>query len=435
MRRWLVAWVAAGAAFGFAASADAESLLYSFLGGVDGAGPAGGLASSDGKTFYGTTQFHGALGCGGTEQGCGTIYSVTVAGTQNVLYRFAGPPDGYGPLGTLVIDGKGNLYGTTQYGGTGACSSSTFVGCGTVFELSPPKHRGDPWTEQVLYSFCSVTGCADGAFPEAGLVADSSGALYGTVNSGGDAQGHGLVFELKPPREPHAAWHYETIYLFCAQANCADGANPDARLAFDAAGNLYGTAIFGGANSQGVVFELAPPARPKGAWGYGVLYDFCSETSCADGQEPEAGVVIDQKGAVYGTATGGGSGFGLLYRLTPANGSWSYDVLHDFGGADGNFPKSDLTIDATGTLYGEASFGGTGSCDAGCGTVFELRPHRRGGLRRFQVLHHFQERDGGDGTRPLGNLVFDRAGRLLGTASAGGTDTFGAIYRLLPPSL
>jgi uncharacterized repeat protein (TIGR03803 family) len=439
MGKWLVGLLtAAAAAIAVAAPAAAESVVYQFVGGTDGAAPSGGVAIDAKGNLYGATQDHGIFGCDSAAVGCGVVYRLTPGRVYSVLWRFTGPPDGYGPVAAPAVDPtSGALYGTTQYGGTGSCSSSSYTGCGSVFELAPPKHRGDPWTESVLYDFCSQSGCADGAFPSAGLVEDAKGALYGTVNGGAGNGGSGAVFRLKPPKEKHAAWHFDQLYVFCAQANCADGASPNAQVSFDAAGNLYGTTSFGGANNEGVVFELTPPAHGEGLWSETVLYNFCGATSCGDGSAPVAGVAVDGQGNLYGTTTGGGSaGAGVVYRLAAPAGAanWQYAVLKSLdGGTEGDFPKSMPLLDASGNLYTSASFGGGGPCNFGCGTVFRLTPHRD--RWSFSLLHKFDAGgSGSDGTQPQGNLVFGGNGRLLGTTVSGGSATYGTIWKLQPPT-
>src|ERR1051326_994915 len=197
--------------------------------------------------------------------------AIAQAQTEKILYSFSGP-DGSTPVADLVMDKAGNLYGTTQWGGS--------QGFGTVFELSPGQ--GGTWTENVLYSFCGNNGCTAGSEPMAGLVLDSNGNLYGTTYTGGRpgcpelTTGCGVVFELSPPARPGDAWTESVLYTFCSDDEgnrCLDGGRPVAKLAFDAAGNLYGTTSDGGAQDYGAAFELSP--GPSG-WPEQVLYSFCA---------------------------------------------------------------------------------------------------------------------------------------------------------------
>jgi uncharacterized repeat protein (TIGR03803 family) len=155
--------------------------------------------------------------------------------SEKVLYSFSGGSDGANPVGALVADKAGNLYGTTSQGGSSNCTA----GCGIVFELTPPATRGGVWSETVL---CRFTGGSDGAAPESNLTFDAAGNLYGTTASGGGASHAGTVFELAPPSTQGGAWTETVLYSF---AGGSDGKSPVAGLVFDAAGNLYGTTFFG----------------------------------------------------------------------------------------------------------------------------------------------------------------------------------------------
>ena len=220
------------------------------------------------------------------------------AAPYQVLYNFCsqdGCADGAYPGSSLIMDGAGNLYGTTYQGGFGQK--------GVVFKLAPDG------TETVLYNFCSQSGCTDGANPGGGLVMDAAGNLYGTTQYGGDPScypgfGCGTAFKLAPDGT-------ETVlYNFCSQSGCTDGAEPVGGLVIDAAGTLYGTTSAGGASGGGVVFKLAPDGTET------VLYNFCSQSGCADGAEPWAGLVTDTAGNLYGTTVGGGDyGGGVVFMV------------------------------------------------------------------------------------------------------------------------
>jgi len=230
--------------------AGKETVLYSFTGQPDGVFPYAGLIRDAKGNLYGTTYY------GGTSK-FGTVYQITSTGTETVLYSFTGASgDGANPLADLLRDPKGNLYGTTQYGVGGSCNPTS---CGTVFELALSKGK---WKETVIHAFSGET---DGAQPYAGLIRDSKGNLYGTTFAGG-ANGYGTVFELQPPSQPGGTWTETVLYSFCQTyvgVTCTDGANPKARLVRDKEGNLYGTTWQGGSSDNctggcGTVFELIP---------------------------------------------------------------------------------------------------------------------------------------------------------------------------------
>jgi uncharacterized repeat protein (TIGR03803 family) len=393
-----------------------EKVLLNFNG-TDGDKPIASLIFDAAGNLYGTTNE------GGTH-GYGTVFELTpiVGGgwTETVLYNFCSQTnctDGEFPPASLIFDAAGNLYGTTNEGGT--------HGGGTVFELTPIVGGG--WTETVLYNFCSQTNCTDGEFPLAGLIFDAAGDLYGTTWEGG-AYGVGTVFELTPTAG--GGWTEQVLHSF----NGGDGSYPYlGGLIFDAAGNLYGTTLWGGAYpSVGTVFELTPTAG--GGWTEQVLHSF----NGADGFNPEDSLVFDAAGNLYGTTyEGGGYGYGTVFELTPtAGGGWTEQVLHSFdnNGTDGFYPEASLIFDAAGNLYGTTQAGGTSTCDGGCGTVFELRPTVGGGWTE-QVLHSFGS--GGDGAFPLAGLIFDRVGNLYGTTGGGGANqcagsSCGTVFELTP---
>ena len=306
-----------------------------------------------------------------------------------VLHDFDGS-DGFSPQSGLIFDAAGNLYGTASLGGT--------YGCGTVFELS--SMPGGGWTEKVLYSFNCISG-SDGFSPLAGLVFDAAGNLYGTTIGGGTYD-YGTVFELSPM--PGGGWTETVLYSF---GNGTDGAYPAyGALIFDAAGNLDGTTSSGGThNCQGnggcgTVFQLSPTTG--GGWSETVLYNFGNGT---DGYSPEAGLVLDAAGNLFGTTAYGGangcavaqySGCGTVFELAPvAGGGWTETVVHNFGsGTDGVTPIAGLTFDPAGNLYGTTEVGGPSNV----GTVFQLSPTAGGGWSET-VIHSFNVGSGRMGSR------------------------------------
>jgi hypothetical protein len=225
---------------------------------------------------------------------------------ESVLYSFQGIPDGSLPVGSIVFDSAGNLYGATTDGGSSSCRSA--AQCGTVFQLAPPVRKGDPWTETVLYVFKGNTS-NDGASPAGGLVMDSAGNLYGTTAYGGTGNcvllgallGCGTVFELSPPAKKGEAWTETVLYSFPKSKR---GYLPNGDLVFDAAGNLYGATQFGGGKGTtcnpfyqycGEVFELSLPKKKGGKWTEKVLHGFAGGT---DGANPNGGLVLDSEGVI-----------------------------------------------------------------------------------------------------------------------------------------
>jgi uncharacterized repeat protein (TIGR03803 family) len=254
-------------------SAQAQTLttLHNFTGSPDGAGPVAGLVGDAKGDFYGTTEYGGDLSCG--DYGCGIVFKLDAAGKETVLHSFAGS-DGANPSAGLIIDAKGNLYGTTAYGGLG-CQSP---GCGVVFKLDTSGK------ETVLHNF---TGRPDGEYPIRGLVRDTAGNLYGTTPYGGSS-GYGTVFRVSKTGE-------ETV-LHSFTGAPSDGAVPEAGLVRDAKGELYGTTDEGGSSGYGTVFKLDATGKAT------VLHSFTGSPS--DGAFTEAGLLRDAKGNLYGIPPG-----------------------------------------------------------------------------------------------------------------------------------
>jgi len=340
---------------------------------------------------------------------------------ESVLYSFCAQTncaDGAEPYAALVFDQKRNLYGTTEYGGSLACQNSFGNGCGVVFKLDPAGK------ETVLYTFCAQTDCTDGATPLAGLVFDQKGNLYGTTEYGG-AHGAGVVFKLTPKGK-------ETVlYSFCKHNNCTDGYYPAAGLVSDTTGNLYGATQSGGTYGGGVVFRLTPNGKET------VLYSFCAQTNCADGEGPVTGLIFDQKGNLFGTTpSGGDSRFGVVFKLTPEG---EEKVLYSFCPPgfpcnDGALPNAGLVLDRKGNLYGTTEWGGNSfNCNYpdGCGVVFKLTP-----AGKETVLYTFCPQSCTDGAFPFAGLVFDQKGNLFGTTQSGGVNASsqggGVVFKLTP---
>jgi uncharacterized repeat protein (TIGR03803 family) len=380
-----------------------ETVIHAFADSQDGWNSFAHLVTDAAGNLVGTTQRGGAYNAG-------TVFELTLTANgwkQKVIHSFRGGPDGAGPLAGLIFDSNGDLYGTTQYGGgAGQCHFDTGpVHCGAVFKLT---HQSDgSWAETVLYGF---KGASDGALPQAALVFDSQGNLFGTTINGG-RKNSGTVFQLTPAG---SGWTESVISNI--------GGHPVASLAVDSAGNLYGTTQGDGRKDQGKVFELM---RTSGGWTEKVLHAFTGP----DGSEPHAGVVFDAQGNLFGTTVGITQGFGSVFELTPtSNGNWQESVIYGFSGtADGAYPTG-LILDGLGNIYGATQAGGKSSCNQGCGLVYQLS-HGSGGWQQT-VLHNFL--GGADGEYPGDGVILGNDGSLYGTTPYGGANGLGIIYQVTP---
>ncbi|MGO8794836.1 MAG: choice-of-anchor tandem repeat GloVer-containing protein [Candidatus Sulfotelmatobacter sp.] len=388
------------------------TVVYSFcsVGGsscTDGSNPFGGLIEDSAGNLYGTTLNGGAYSVVG-----GTVFKIDSAGQETVLYSFCASSclDGQAPEAGLVRDAAGNLYGTTGGGGTHSD--------GTVFKVDTTGK------ETVLYNFCSTggTSCTDGNFPFAGLIEDAAGNLYGTTERGG-ANNKGTVFKVD------AAGTETVLYSFCSVGgtSCTDGYSPEAGVIEDAEGNLYGTTLLGGANTSinfgfdsGTVFKLDTTGKET------VLYSFCSVggANCTDGFGPAAGLIQDAAGNLYGTTgSGGAGGDGTVFEL---NTTGQETVLYSFctaaNCADGWSPDAGVIQDASGNLYGTTANGGA----TYNGIVFKLAV---AGLTPMVTLTSalnpsfvdqsvtFTAVVSGSGATPTGSVTFEEGTTALGTAT------------------
>ncbi len=273
--------------------------------------------------------------------------------TAATLFDFGSILQPQSPVAGVILDGAGNLYGTTALGGAYNLGGPG----GTVFELVP--QAGGGWAEKLLHSFGYGT---DGNQPYAAVIFDSAGNLYGTTTAGG-AYAHGVAFELMP--QANGGWKEKILHNF---GNGSDGQLPYSGLVLDAAGNLYGTTVEGGTYGLGTVYELMPQAG--GIWTEKLLHNFGDGS---DGQKPYAGLIFDTAGNLYGAAEIGGTyNGGVALELTPQeNGTWTETILHNFGsGTDAKYPMGALTFDASGNLFGTTMLGGPG----GYGAVYEIIP-------------------------------------------------------------
>lgn len=350
------------------------------------------------------------------------------AQTTTILKQFDQKSDGGFPYGGVLIDASGNVYGTTTRGGS---TSGTFcgLGCGVVFELS--KLSTGRWSETVLRDLPTDGGS------DAGLIEDAAGNFYGTTLFGGSTTpcpnygnpGCGTVFELS---NTSSGWKRTVLYAFTGGA---DGSLPYSKLISDAAGNLYGTAGWGGnvADCQGggcgVVYKLSP--NGDGTWTESTLYTFTGGT---DGGLPRYEVTLDSEGNLYGTTVVSTPGYGTVFELTPtSSGPWNLSTLYTFqDGADGASPGGGVVLDSAGNIYGVAGQAGNlADCrKQGCGTVFELSPNGSGGWTENTILTF----TGTNGSNPVASLVWGAAGTLYGTTSAGGAHKSGVVFKLTPGS-
>jgi uncharacterized repeat protein (TIGR03803 family) len=321
---------------------------------------------------------------------------------ETVLHSFTSSPDGSAPLSTLVRDTQGNLYGTTQYGGE--------FSAGTIFKLDAAGN------ETVLYSFGGVKG--DGEAPEAGLVMDTRGFLYGTTSGGSNC--NGTVFKFNPSNGKETKLHCFT--------GMADGSFPAATLVLDAQGNLYGTTLQGGdrtclTQGCGTVFKVTTAGAKVSEI---VLYAFTGVNG--DGASPMGKLARDSHGNLYGTTEAFGGG--TVFKVDPTG---KETILHTFaGGPDGMMPHAGLVMDAHGNLYGTTYYAGAANCfggapiNFGCGTIFKVDTQGN-----ETVLYSFVG-GGVDGSNPSAELILDAEGNLYGTTEYGGDYYGGTAFKLAP---
>lgn len=382
------------------AAASSTTVIYSFTGGADGEYLDTDLVMDAAGNIYGTTVQGGTFSSG-------TVFELSPSGsiwTHSVLYSFTGGADGSEPYKGVTLDAHGNLYGTTVAGGGGSCDG----GCGVVYKLT---NSGGTWTQSVIHSF---TGGNDGSGPGNGVTFDRRGNLYGMTPTGG-AYGLGTVYQLQP--QTGGAWTFRLLHAFTGGA---DGSSASAgRLILDRAGNLYGVTTVGGANNDGVVFELT---RTQTGWTLLPLYAFKDQP---DGALPYGSLIFDKAGNLYGTTYyAGANDVGTVYKLTPVNGAWTETVLYSFkGGTDGSSPISGLVPDKAGNLYGTTSDGGTGCA---CGVIFKLAhdtwietvPYRFAGAPSAGFAYN--------------GLVSGSNGKFYGATVHGGLANDGTIYEFTP---
>jgi uncharacterized repeat protein (TIGR03803 family) len=356
--------------------------LYSFTGGADGSLPSGGLVEDANGAVYGTTVLDGIAGGG-------TVFQLVPPAqgqsgwTENTLWGFGTPGDGANPVGNLIFDPLGNLYGTTRWGGA--------FGFGTVFMLAPPVGGIGPWTETLLWSF---TGGADGANPLASLILDSSGNVYGTTAAGGSAT-VGTVFQLAPLNDGSGTYELNTLWSFtggtdggsptgtlfggvvnanCDQARFPYYGEPNTESQY-AEGAAY---VPAGGNGCGVVFDISPSGGLP--WTETVVWNF---TAGLDGANPAAGLVADSAGNLYGQATEyGRAQRGDVFQLTPPSvqgNPWTETTLTSFDGLkQGFYARGTPAWGLGGRLYSSTTMGGsswTHVSNYGFGEIFTSNPY------------------------------------------------------------
>jgi uncharacterized repeat protein (TIGR03803 family) len=326
------------------------------------------------------------------------VYKVNPDGSNfQVIYTFK-DSDGAYPYAGVIQGSDGALYGTTEFGGAN--------GDGVVYKVNP-----DGSNFQVIHTFSALNNYvnSDGAYPTAGVIQGSDGALYGTTNGGG-ANGYGVVYKVNPDGS-----NFQVLYTFTGGN---DGAYPYAGVIQGRDGALYGT-TYGGFNNYGVVFKVNPDGS-----NFQVLYTFSGGN---DGAHPSAGVIQGRDGALYGTTEfGGANGYGVVYKVNP-DGS-NFQVLHTFSALDNNRdnpdganPTAGVIQGSDGALYGTTEFGGAN----GYGVVFKVNPDGS----NFQVIYTFTD---SDGANPNAGVIQGRDGALYGTTEFGGSNNYGVVYKVNP---
>ena len=390
------------AAFVSVPSVEAQTIavLHSFTAHDDGSTPIAGVTLDRAGNLYGTTS-------GSESGGASTVFKLSHVGSGwvlNTLYTFNHANDPTDVYAGVVLGPDGALYGTSYEGAQ--------FNLGAVFVLRPPatvcRSVSCPWTLTILHSF----GGSDGTHPDLGnLVFDSAGNIYGTTYAGG-AHVRGTVFKLTRSN----GWAESVLYSFTGGS---DGGSPSSGVAFDSAGNLYGTTTDGGSDGYGTVYQLSPSGS---GWTETTLYSF---TDNDDGATPIGGVALDALGNLYGTTSValGGRGAGTVWELSPSGGGWGFSVLHSFSGPAYPGPQATLTIDAAGNIYGTSTFTGEGS---GFGEAFKLTSSGGG------WTYTSYEFDGITLRNPECSVAVDANGNLYGTSLLGGTDNWGTVWEITP---
>jgi len=363
------------------------------LNGTDGEYASALAQATDGN-------YYGAVSVGGTNNG-GAIFQFTAGGNLTDTYSFCSLPncaDGYDPTAAPILGSDGILYGTTSAGGVANGGGASQAG--TVFKMTLGGKLAN------LYSFCPKSGCFDGSGP-VGLVQASNSNFYGATASGGKF-GEGTLFELT------STGGFKLMYTFCSRENCADGSLPRSAPMQASNGNFYGTTQLGGSHNDGVVYEITPTGS------YKVLYNFCAQVNCSDGQYPMSAVVQDSAGNLFGTAFYGGAyGDGVVYEITPKN---QYVVLYSFNGIDGGSSYAALTLANDGNLYGTSVISNNNWNE---GNIFKVTPQGE-----YTSLYSFCNYGTCTGYAPMTTLLEATNGTLYGATTYGGAYNYGTVFSL-----
>ncbi len=403
------------------AAAQTESVIHRFQDGAAGVNPTSGLVADSNGSLYGVAGT-GGISCSENVEGCGVVYKLSPPASgsgswrQAVLYSFAGGADGGDPWGNLSIDPKTHkVYGTAPLGGANSQ--------GVVFELTP----GSPWTESIVYDFKQ----RDGSNPTGGILFNK-GTLFGVTANGGTNRS-GTVYALRPPSVPGSEWNRQVLHQFADDSN---GFAPSSPLIADSTGAIYGTTINGNPTS-GTVFKIAPPASGTGPWTFSVLYAFTLGAN--GGMPQGNLVFDSEGRLYGTTNAGGDPTCrcGTVLQLTPpagGSGPWTISTLHTFtGGTDGANPQAGVTFDNTGALYGSTLGGGDVSCaegyGGGCGTVFKVIASGDGTWSE-SVVYAFQGSN--DGVWPASSLLFFNNNFYGTTLYGGGKGDGGTAFQMVP---
>jgi uncharacterized repeat protein (TIGR03803 family) len=394
------------------AFAGTETVLYNFCSlanCADGSGPyLGNLIFDSAGNLYGTTEN------GGTNN-VGVVFELTpTAGggwKETVLHNFSSSgKDGYKPYGGLVFDKSGNLYGTTTTGGVHFD--------GVVYELTPGANG--KWSETIIHAFNETAG--DGAAPYGAPVFDSEGNLYGSTDAGGKGL-FGTVYELIPGA--NRTWTEKILHSFAN--NGKDGWLAVSPVILDSSDNIYGTTLLGGSGGNGIVYELT--LGTGGKWDEKILHNFASNN--LGGADPYGALAFDAAGDLVSTTNAGGkNNSGTVYELIPGSaGKWTEKVLRSFvtSRSSGEYPLSNVLFDDSGNIYGTTQSGGNGS--EANGTIFELVPSSKGGWKEESLYWFCLAENCDDGSVPTSGLVFDKAGNMYGTTQQGGAGGGGVVYK------
>jgi uncharacterized repeat protein (TIGR03803 family) len=381
---------------GYAWAGGGSQVLYRFPGGDKGNLPLASLVFDQAGNMYGTTYDGGTYGVG-------TVFELkrTKTGWKYQVIYSPVYQDGANPMADVIVDAAGNVYGTTFNGGSNAC--------GTVFRLTPSNGK---WQHTVLHSFAGSP--SDGCGPLS-LTMDAKANIYGTTTGGGDTSecfsGCGTVFELTPL---NGMWTETVLYSF---AGFPDAESPTSGVVLDASGNLYGETGTGGSRNGGTIFELSPSGN---GWKEVLLYTFIQNQGY-----PLGGLVLDKTGTFYGATEAGPreSGFGTVFSLTHSQSGWTENILYAFSGSDGRYPRSGVTLDDSGNVYGTTAEGGSSNL----GVVFKLQQKSW----KETVLYNFLGNSEGDD--PEDNVTFGPDGNLYGTSSSGLSRFYGGtVFRVKP---